>query len=650
MASSNPTCQPPRPPPPSSSSAPASAASPPRSSCAATALTTSRSSRPRPISAARGSTTAIRARPATCPATCTRSPTSSGATGRGCARRRRRSSATCASVARDHGVTGLDPLLRSASPTARSTRRAPLDGPRPSRATRYEADALVLATGQLNRPAIPALPGLRALRRPQLPLGALGPRLRPARQARRGGRHRAPAPCSSSPRWPSRPRRLSVFQRTGNWFLPRRNQRLPAAGARRDPLRPRPAAPAPQLPLQLLREPDAGDPPPAHDRAACPGLRSAAFMRRQLPDPELRRRAWPDYTFGCKRVLFSSHYLPALSRPNVELVTDTDQPRSPRPACAPATDACTRSTASSGARASRPPSSWLPMRVAGAGGRDAGRRVERRRARPPGPDRARLPVDVPHLRPQHQHLGRVDHLLPRGPGRLHPPGAASTCAPAATAASTCGPRWRRRQTASCRPGSRAPRGRGATPGTATSRADRHQLARLHARVPGAHPDLRALRVRLQLVARQAPGARSPCGVLAWYRRTSTADLENGDLAKPRRLQGFLVDNHCQTVVIYQHPRAGHTEAPIPAKPVTRKPVVERGHVPPRHGTPHPDATPHGHYAGASIAWGLTASSRSTLASAGNRRPQLTAMSIVMTPPPTTAGIVPTRAAARPDSK
>jgi cation diffusion facilitator CzcD-associated flavoprotein CzcO len=36
----------------------------------------------------------------------------------------------------------------------------------------------------------------------------------------------------------------------------------------------------------------------------------------------VRRKAWPDYTFGCKRVLFSSHYLPALQRPNVELVTE----------------------------------------------------------------------------------------------------------------------------------------------------------------------------------------------------------------------------------------------------------------------------------------------------------------------------------------
>ncbi|MGI9082543.1 MAG: flavin-containing monooxygenase [Thermoleophilaceae bacterium] len=49
--------------------------------------------------------------------------------------------------------------------------------------------------------------------------------------------------------------------------------------------------------------------------------RSAVFMRWQLKDTELRRKAWPRYTFGCKRVLFSSHFLPALQRPNVELVT-----------------------------------------------------------------------------------------------------------------------------------------------------------------------------------------------------------------------------------------------------------------------------------------------------------------------------------------
>jgi cation diffusion facilitator CzcD-associated flavoprotein CzcO len=51
-------------------------------------------------------------------------------------------------------------------------------------------------------------------------------------------------------------------------------------------------------------------------------LRSQLFMRAQLRDPELRRKVWPDYTFGCKRVLFSSSFLPALQRPNVELITE----------------------------------------------------------------------------------------------------------------------------------------------------------------------------------------------------------------------------------------------------------------------------------------------------------------------------------------
>ena len=41
-----------------------------------------------------------------------------------------------------------------------------------------------------------------------------------------------------------------------------------------------------------------------------------------MRDRELRRKVWPRYAFGCKRVLFSSWFLPALQRPNVELVTE----------------------------------------------------------------------------------------------------------------------------------------------------------------------------------------------------------------------------------------------------------------------------------------------------------------------------------------
>jgi cation diffusion facilitator CzcD-associated flavoprotein CzcO len=42
----------------------------------------------------------------------------------------------------------------------------------------------------------------------------------------------------------------------------------------------------------------------------------------QIVDPQLRARCVPDYVMGCKRVVFSVDWYPALARPNVELVTD----------------------------------------------------------------------------------------------------------------------------------------------------------------------------------------------------------------------------------------------------------------------------------------------------------------------------------------
>jgi cation diffusion facilitator CzcD-associated flavoprotein CzcO len=45
------------------------------------------------------------------------------------------------------------------------------------------------------------------------------------------------------------------------------------------------------------------------------------FLKHQVPDPVLQDRLTPDFTIGCKRVLVSSTYYPALSRPNVTLHT-----------------------------------------------------------------------------------------------------------------------------------------------------------------------------------------------------------------------------------------------------------------------------------------------------------------------------------------
>ena len=45
-------------------------------------------------------------------------------------------------------------------------------------------------------------------------------------------------------------------------------------------------------------------------------------LQREIPDPELREKLVPSYPMGCKRVLISNDYLPALARPNVEVVTE----------------------------------------------------------------------------------------------------------------------------------------------------------------------------------------------------------------------------------------------------------------------------------------------------------------------------------------
>jgi len=44
-------------------------------------------------------------------------------------------------------------------------------------------------------------------------------------------------------------------------------------------------------------------------------------LKKQVADPRLRQTLTPDYTIGCKRVLISNDYYPALSRSNVDVVT-----------------------------------------------------------------------------------------------------------------------------------------------------------------------------------------------------------------------------------------------------------------------------------------------------------------------------------------
>jgi cation diffusion facilitator CzcD-associated flavoprotein CzcO len=183
-----------------------------------------------------------------------------------------------------------------------------------------DADAVVIATGQLHRPAVPRLEGRETF---------AGHSFHSAEWDHgydlRGKRVGVVGTGASSvqfvPEIAEQVEHLAVFQRTGNWFLSRKNRpypRLVAALTRHVPgvrafRRAFTFNYAETLTL-MIRHPDTW--------GRLGRLRSTVFMRWQLRDPELRRKAWPNYTFGCKRILFSSYYLPALARPNVELVTE----------------------------------------------------------------------------------------------------------------------------------------------------------------------------------------------------------------------------------------------------------------------------------------------------------------------------------------
>jgi cation diffusion facilitator CzcD-associated flavoprotein CzcO len=184
----------------------------------------------------------------------------------------------------------------------------------------WEADALVLATGQLHQPAVPRIDGRDAFE---------GRSFHSAEWDHDydfNGKRVAVVGTGASavqfvPEVAKQAERLVVFQRTGNWFLPRKNRPYPAlirGIVRRVPgvqtFRRRFIFGFLEFLTLMIRHP--------RTFGRIGHVWSATFMRWQLRDAELRRKVWPNYTFGCKRVLFSSYFLRALQLPNVELVTE----------------------------------------------------------------------------------------------------------------------------------------------------------------------------------------------------------------------------------------------------------------------------------------------------------------------------------------
>jgi cation diffusion facilitator CzcD-associated flavoprotein CzcO len=185
----------------------------------------------------------------------------------------------------------------------------------------YEADVLVLACGQLSRPRVPEIPG-----REQFAGHAFhsaewdhGHDLAGRRVAVVGTGASA---AQFVPHVAREAERTLVFQRTAPWLLPRANPQYPrwvVEAIRRVPGVQRVRRHGTQAYMELL---NASLSYSALLRKPTE-LWSRLFMAKQLRGhPELARKVRPTEPIGCKRILFSSHYLPALARPDVDVVTD----------------------------------------------------------------------------------------------------------------------------------------------------------------------------------------------------------------------------------------------------------------------------------------------------------------------------------------
>jgi cation diffusion facilitator CzcD-associated flavoprotein CzcO len=114
---------------------------------------------------------------------------------------------------------------------------------------------------------------------------------------------------------------LVLFQRTPPWVLPRPDRRITRAERwlfRRLPVTQRLA----RLGVYLTRESFVLSFNHVGALRGLPRQVGLAHLKRSIPhDDELRAKLTPDYEVGCKRVLISNDYLPALNAPNADVVT-----------------------------------------------------------------------------------------------------------------------------------------------------------------------------------------------------------------------------------------------------------------------------------------------------------------------------------------
>ena len=185
---------------------------------------------------------------------------------------------------------------------------------------RFTAEVLVAATGPLAEPAEPEIPGLPRFLGLRFHSAAWSSD-RPLDGLRVGIVGTGASAVQIIPRIQPRVARLTVFQRTPAWVLPHLDRPIAPQRRRlyrRFPILQRLARARIYWLLELLVLGFTKD-------VRLMGLLrrlGERHLERQVADPELRERLRPVFAPGCKRLLPSNHYYPALTRPNVELVTE----------------------------------------------------------------------------------------------------------------------------------------------------------------------------------------------------------------------------------------------------------------------------------------------------------------------------------------
>ena len=177
---------------------------------------------------------------------------------------------------------------------------------------------LIVATGPMSEPVIPAYPGLERFEGAAFHSARWGPD-----DAIDGKRVAVIGTGSSGaqivPAIQPRVARLALLQRTPAWVIPKMQRRTTAFERRlyrKVPVARRSARVALFATYEsvgfLLRHPRV-------IRAV--GRAIWSLGKLQIRDPELRRKLRPTTEMGCKRMIRSNDFYPAIGRPNVDLVT-----------------------------------------------------------------------------------------------------------------------------------------------------------------------------------------------------------------------------------------------------------------------------------------------------------------------------------------